>query len=191
MAQIDYQQTQKAPVAGQLGDSTLKLVGSFTNADTINIPFGIMVDQGAAKDQALSVVAGSTAASFAGVTVLAQAFDPGPNGMLVQTGSNQGLKPSAMLDVLEKGRLFVQVDGAVTVNSHAFVRISTSTTTGASAVLGTLRGDTDSAGGAGATTPTAVKVRGVRFLTAAAQGGLALVEVDMLLAKAISGVTGY
>jgi hypothetical protein len=78
-----------------------------------------------------------------------------------------GIKPKNMMSVLNRGRVWVQVEDAVAVGGRCFVR---HTASGGNTQLGKFRSNADTA--------TAIEWKGARYLTAASGGGLAMVEVD-------------
>lgn len=84
-----------------------------------------------------------------------------------------GVKPGEVVKVLEAGCLWVQVETAVAVDDEAYVRVVVN---GAADQLGIVRNAADGV--------NTIRLKGSRFRTAAAAGGVARLEFDMLTFKA-------
>lgn len=173
MSQTSYSDTQSTAFSGLLegGDNDVR---SFKQSEaSAEVPFGVMVCQGASADAALLMVDGNSVP--VGAVVHSHTYDK-----TTELGTS-GIKPLNMLSVLNKGRIWVAVEDAVAVNAYAFVR---HTANGAGKLQkGAFRSDADTA--------NALKCRGVRFLTATSGAGFALVELDMNTDRALRGVTGF
>ncbi|SRR5258707_258302 len=162
MSQLSYS-TLPAPFAGMRVDMMRDDIRSLVNTDVLNVPFGVAVAQGnigTNGDNAAVLPSGSTF-KFLGAVAHSHTYDNGPNGLLTPTG----LKPTAVLDVLSQGRIWVLVEEAVNAEDPAFVRFVAGP---GGTQLGAWRksADTASAG--------AVKAR---YRTSAGAGGFAQVEI--------------
>lgn len=167
MAQLTYGSTMTPGFAGMKADLAPDYVRSYVSAEaTAEIPFGVALAQGASDDACILPTGAGVA--WVGVALHSNHYDPTYDLGLV------GIKPKKTIGVLTKGTVWVTVENAVTVNSRVFVRH----TAGAGGTQkGAFRGDADTA--------TALEMRGCRYLTAAAGGGVALVEVDF---NAVRGI---
>lgn len=166
--------------AGMKADASDDQVDSYAQGEaSAEIPFGVMVCQGTAggtsgtPDKAILPVDANSVP--VGVVVHSHDYDS-----RTELGTT-GLKPKTMLSVMRRGRIWVQVEDAVTVNAPAFYRYTSDG--GSNTQVGKFRSDADSA--------KALKVRGAIYKTAASAGGFAILELDMLTERAVRGVTGY
>jgi hypothetical protein len=144
---------------------------TFAQAEaSAEIPFGVMVVQGAAQGQAVLPVD----ANSKPVGVVVHSHEYAKDTELGTTG----LKPKTAMAVMNRGRIWVTVENAVAVNGDVYVRH----TAGAGGTQkGAFRADADTA--------TAMRVRGARFLSATAGAGIARVELDMPTNFAVVGLT--
>jgi|SRR5579859_1300319 len=165
MSQTDVA-VSKSPVKGMIADAMEGMdIRSFANTDTINLDFGYMVALGA--DDAGAIAPATSGAKMLGINTYAATFDPGPFGLLVQTGSNPGLKPGAALNVMARGRIWVAVEEAVNAEDQAYVRYASGA---GGTILGAFRKSAD--------TSTAVAVKGKYKTSQATPGGLAILEFN-------------
>lgn len=168
MAQTSYSNTIPIGFAGQLGDlDQAKYVRSHTNAEaSAEMPFGIAVAQGS-SDSACILLADADA-KFIGVTIHSDVYSARDMG-------TTGVKPKNMMNVLTKGTCYVVVEESVSVGDVPYVRYTAS---GGNTQKGAFRKSDD--------TSKAMPLYGSRYLTSAAGGGIALVEID---ANAWKGIT--
>ena len=152
----------------------------FTYADTVNVtsvdvilnetnvPFGVLVVEdltGLSDDRAhLPQATGdiTTVGSVAGIALHTQFVEQSVGGT-----NNLGYDPQSSMNVLRKGRAYVQVEDAVVKGGLPFVRF----VAGASEQLGAFRSDAD--------TSDAVALPDARFVTSAGAGELAIVEINL------------
>lgn len=133
------------------------------------IGFGIFVCQDPQdQDKARSPIASTdiTASGTAlGFTVHTQAVVQN----LTSTGSNgsDGYALGEAMSVLRKGRIYVQVEDAVTAGNDVYVRY----VAGAGETLGACRSDAD--------TSDAAVLPGAKYRTSAAASGIAIVEINL------------
>jgi hypothetical protein len=164
MSQTAYSTYQTNAFAGMLADSGENDILSYISEEaSANLPFGVAVAKGAADWGALAMVNGSSV--IVGITVHTHQVDP---SQVASSPAGAGIPPKYAINTLKRGRIFVQVEEAVTPASPVFVRH----TAGAG---GTQKG----AFRASADTATAVAWTAARFLTSAALGAYAVVEVNL------------
>lgn len=155
--QTSYSYEQPIGLPGMLSDSSLKKSESFFSEEaTAEVPFGVLVKQGTAINQAKLLT--SIADKLVGIVLHTHATTPGPLG---------GVIPKGPLDVLTQGVVIVTVEDAVTPASVPHVRAVAV----APQVAGAFRGTADGV--------TTVKLYGARFLSSAGPGGLARLEFDL------------
>lgn len=149
--------------AGLHADNGAKDVRSFVSAEaSAEIPFGVMVAQGTADDQA--ILFASNANKMIGIVAHSHAYQ-----QPLELGAT-GLKPGVQIGVVEKGRYWVKVEEAVTPASPVRIRC-----TAAGAGAGSFR--TTSAGAG-----LSINISSfARYLSTAALNGFAIVEIDMLM----------
>jgi hypothetical protein len=160
MAQLTYANNISPGFPGMKVDLVDDYVRSYVNAEaTAEIPFGVAVAQGASDDAC--ILATGAGVTWVGVALHSNNYDP------TYDLGTVGIKPKKTVGALVFGTVWVLVENAVTVNSRVFIRH----TAGAGGTQkGAFRGDADTA--------TAIEARGCRYLTAAAGGGVAQVQVD-------------
>lgn len=151
--------------AGMLADAKDVEVDSFVSEEaSAEIPFGVMVQQGTADNGALKLATSSAsmAGKLVGVVVHSHAYAKD-----TELGST-GLKPKTTLKVLTRGRIWVQVEEAVTPLSPVKVR---AVATGGE-VAGAFRDTADS-------TDCVDISKFARYLTTAGAAGFAILDLDM------------
>lgn len=152
--------------AGQLADEAPHYVRSAVNKEASALPFGLAFKRGAADGEALLPTAGTD--KMIGIGVHRHDVNMvGASGW----GATAGMPAGERFDLLLNGVVWVLVEEAVVENDPCFVRF-------AAGAGGTQKG----AFRKSADTATAVIVKGARFLSSAAIGGLALVEFSALTA---------
>jgi hypothetical protein len=159
MSQTSYSINQDAALEGQLADSGIKDVMSYTAEE--DLKFGRAVLQGTADGQCLLPAGNIT----------------GLLGVAIHQHKEQGLVGSQdakylegdSVNVLKKGRMWVKVEEAVVAQDPVYVR---HTTGGGGTELGAFRKSAD--------TSTAAVVSGMKYLTSADAAALALIEVDVI-----------
>lgn len=133
-----------------------------------NVPFGVLVVEdltGLSDDRAhLPQATGdiTTVGSVAGIALHTQFVEQSVGGT-----NNLGYDPQSSMNVLRKGRAYVQVEDAVVKGGLPFVRFVAA----ASEQLGAFRSDAD--------TSDAVALPNARFVTSAGAGELAIVEINL------------
>jgi len=136
------------------------------------IPFGVLVVRDTFSGQVKSAHLPSLTAEITtlgtclGVTVHSHA-----NEQAILNASNPGYAANSAMSVLMKGRVYVQVESAVTVGGIPFVRFSADTSVGEQ--LGAFRHDADTA--------DAVALPHSRYESSAAAGGIALLNLGTLI----------
>ncbi len=159
-----------AAFAGELGDTGMHDVLSYLNQEddssTGEVPFGTMLIQGTAYNQAKAPTAQS--AAFVGVVVHSHAYAKD-----TELG-DKGLKLNATMSLLRRGRIWVYVPEAVTVGGTVRVMIDDNNDD---------QGDLEGPGSFRTSdvtgTHSEVLTGGARWMTATAGAGLALLELDM------------
>lgn len=159
--QTTHTVAQSVAFAGMLGDSSLIKQGdSYVNGEaSAEIPFGVVVKQGTLDNEAVKLT--STADVLLGVVLHSHSYaKPEEVGDI-------GIKPNVQMTVLSQGRMWVQVEEAVTPASNVLVR---AVATG-DEVAGAFRDTADAS--------DCIDISGfARYLTSAGAAGLALVEFD-------------
>jgi hypothetical protein len=147
---------------GMLGDaSMLKDCRSYVNEEaSAEIPFGVMVAQGTGDDGCLKLAA--TSDKLIGIVVHSHSYQKDN-----ELGST-GLKPTVVLSVLTRGKIWVPVEEAVTPASDVLVRA----VAGGSEVAGAFRDTADS-------TDCIDISSWARYLTSTTAAGRALLEFDV------------
>jgi hypothetical protein len=164
MSQTAYTTYMTAAFPGMLADIGENSILSYVNEEaTANLPFGVALAKGTADNQFLAMVNGSSV--IIGVSVHTHQVDP---GQVASSPAGAGIPPKYAAGVLTRGRIYVQVEEAVTPASSVYVRH----TSGAG---GTQKG----AIRASADTATAVAWTAARFLTSAGAAGFAVLEVNL------------
>lgn len=160
--QTTYSQSMTAAFAGMLADGSANdCIAMRNDEETASIAFGRAVKFGSATDGTSAVLPAAETDVVAGLVVHSHAY---ASNELDSTG----VKVGGILNVLRKGRIWVTVEDAVVPGDRLWVR----------AVAG---GDPEFLGGllpADDGTDTIDCTGQGQFLTAAAAGGLAILEVD-------------
>lgn len=163
MSQTSYTVNQLTAFAGQLGDIGPHDIGSYVWKYSGALPAGVGVVQDTTSDPAIKSPGASTDVTtelFIGVTVLSQAHEN-----IVSGGGSY--KQNDAVSVIKKGRVWVQVEEAVTPTSPVFVRYAS----GAGGTqLGAFRASADTA--------SAAQLSKARYLTSASAQGFALVDLN-------------
>ncbi len=157
-------------VEGMLSDNSMikDCLSRVSEEASAEIPFGRMLKAGSTDPQVLLPTA--TSDLFAGVSVFNHAYAK-PNEL-----GDTGLKPMVAFNILNKGRLWVRTEDAVTQASEVHVRCVTGGSNGYGAAgaesAGAFRGTADST--------DCVDVSAFcRWMKSAGAGELAELEVDM------------
>lgn len=157
--------------AGMLGDSgrDMNLATALNSEAALQLPFGTMVMQGTTDQGALCLTAGNVA-KIIGAVVYSGAYQKGVElGVVADANSRIGIMPTVPFNVLKRGRIWVQVEEAVTPASAVRVRC-----TAAGTGSGTFR--TTSAGAG-----LSMLLANARYLDTAGISGFSRVEFDVLL----------
>lgn len=153
--------------AGQLADINDNEIVSGVLEGAANIPFGVGLKKGASDDG--YVLPAASTDLVEGIAVHTHSRDN--FGFSALTPSTAGVKPQQTMNVLRRGTIYVVVEEAVAAHDPAFVRFAA----GAGGTqLGAFRKSADTA--------TAAAVKGGRFLSSAAAGGIAKVHFDATVA---------
>jgi hypothetical protein len=163
MSQTSYSLTIAAAFAGMLADTgDNDIFGAVQAESSLEIPFGVMVCKGTGDNDAKLPAAAD--AKLLGVLVHSHSYEP-----KIDLGTT-GVKPGAVLNVLNSGRVWVLVEENVTREDRAYVRYAA----GAGGTqLGAFRKS--------AVSNETIDVRAnVKFVTSASSGGLAIIEADNL-----------
>lgn len=162
MAQTDYSINQPVAFAGMLGEISFKRVSTGVNAQGAAIPFGVAVTK-ATGDGNYDL---PNAAGDKVYGIVLHSHDVDQRDL---TGT-QGVPVSAPFNLLEEGVAFVAVEEAVADGDPVYARFAT----GAGGTqLGAFRKSAD--------TTTAGLVKGAKFRSTAAAGGLAMVSFSQLV----------
>lgn len=170
MSQTSYSINMQQAYEGSHG--TIDRVRPGRNNQAVVQPVGRMV----AHDTATGV------GGVAGAELAFRALSAGTDvllGVLIQDHThpqatpiaNGGVPSNAMASIVSQGEVWVQVEQAVTPSSPVFARFNAAGATGTNPAVGRFRIDADTA--------RAVAVPNARFLTSAAAGGLALLELNL------------
>lgn len=145
-------------LAGELADIGPTDIVTRANADSAAIAFGVFVTKGANEGEAVLP------------TATGQVTGPEGLGVVLRSHTqpqDEGYAVSDPMPVIKKGRVWVPVEDAVTAESAAFVRFAVNTTE----QLGAFRSDAD--------TDKAVALPGAKFVSDAAAGALALLDLNL------------
>lgn len=160
MAQTSYPSSMDPAFAGMLADLDNKKAISMNNGEaSAEMPFGVAVCWGASDDEAL--LPDATSDVIAGILLHAHSYDPDS-----QLGDD-GVLPDNTISVLRKGTVWAVCEDGCSPGDRLFVRAVTS----GAEQEGALRASADSTDCIDCTN------QGV-WLTTAAEGGLAKLEVD-------------
>jgi len=157
-----------APGTAFTSTGTTNCTVTNTVINETSIPFGVVVvqDTWTGKDNLAhlpSLTAEITTVNVPlGITVHSQAFE-----QALLNADNEGYPHQSAMSICRRGRVYVEVEDAVTVGGQVFVRFSA----GATEQLGAMRSDADTA--------DAVALPYARFKTSAAAGGIAIVELNL------------
>lgn len=152
--QTSYSRNMAPGIAGGIYDSSFKRVDSYA-AETDDIYPGMGVILGTDKTKQVKLAAATTAV-VAGIALL-QAKEQDDDGNVIY-------KDTDTVPVLNKGRAWVPVTGAVTAGNSAYLVFS-----------GADKGKWAAAAGSG---PIASVITGARFITSTTGAGLAVVELN-------------
>lgn len=159
MAQLSYPTSLATAFPGMLADTSPrndKL--SRASEEATSFPYGVAVVAGTDPDNQALLPTG--AASLLGVAAHSHANEVGADDQNL-------VDENHMFNVLHVGRIYVQVEEAVTPASTVHVRIASG---GGGTQLGAFRASADTA--------TALAATGMRYLTSADANGFAVLEVD-------------
>lgn len=159
---------QAIAVPGLLADNTLTkdCLTATSEESSAQIPFGVMVGRGSADDGVLKLA--TTSDVLAGVVVFGQSYDHG-----TELGST-GFLPKTTFNILNEGRIYVQVEENVTPASRVFVR---AVATGLE-VAGAFRDTQDGS--------DCIEITDyARYLTTTLAGGLAVLDISMRTSRAV------
>lgn len=157
MAQLTYNVDQPIAIAGQAADTGAMDVISRISEETTAFPYGKAVVRGTDPDTQALLPTG--AATLLGVAMHSHAAE---NDLTAAVS----IEDERVFNVLHDGRIYVQVEEAVTPASTVFVRVSAG-----GLGLGSFRASDPGASAALAAT-------GARYLTSAGINGLAVLEID-------------
>lgn len=118
MTQTSVPYSIAAAIAGAKADLTHGVTQSYVNAEaSAEMPFGIVVKEGANDGEALLLTASSN--KLAGLVLHSHAYD-----VRYELGTT-GIKPKVMLNIMRKGRAWVQVEEPVNRGDIPWVRVAT------------------------------------------------------------------
>ncbi len=164
--QTSYEYYQSVPFAGVLYDlESDEDIRSYTNQEaTAAMPFGIAVAQGSDDNGCILMV--DTNSKILGITVHNHAFDP---YFLPTTPAKAGIAAQGMASVLRKGRIWAIAEVAVAPQDDVFARYTVAAA------------PKDQLGGLGnsADTSTAKQIAQAKWLSTAAAGAVAQVDINM------------
>lgn len=159
--QTSYEFAMAPAFPGMLADATPHIVDSARNEEPGKIPFGIGLIRGT-TDSDVKLPAAATDI-IAGISVHTHAVDQ--RGF---TGANDAIDTKGSVNILKWGRCRVLIEQPVVSTDPVFVRI---TPNGAGKLQqGIFRKDDD--GG------TAIRVRGIRFITSGTLTSPPMVQID-------------
>lgn len=165
--------TPVAAFAGMLADMVDLDIITLINKDTVSIAFGACVAADPTDGDKECKLPASSSAVIAGVVVHKQNYARTftlPDGTVAGDLDNVGLVPGTTLAILRRGRIWVQVQQAVTAfTSRLFVCYSPDGT------VYTVKGQV---GNADVSSNAEDCTRLGQFITSAAAGGFAVLDVD-------------
>lgn len=151
--QLSYSMNMAAAIAGTLYDDSPKVVDSLLAEGTIGLGMGVIAGT---NPQTQAIVPSATfSAGFKGVAMY-QVKEQNDDGTVTYTAKDT-------VPVVRKGRVWVNVTGAVTAETPAFLTFSGD--------------DAGKWAGVAGTGPLAVAVTGAKFITSTTAAGLAVVEL--------------
>lgn len=184
MSQLSYAD-QAIGIAGQIADTSMRDVVSRVNENASAIAFGLGVKKGSAVAAGGTGLFDETSAAsdeLAGVTVLDRAL---ANADL----SEEAVPADNVGSLMRVGRIFVTAETVVADGDDAYVRIDDGVADATQTTKGGWGADDDSG--------TRRHVKGAKFVSAAAKGGLAVLELssdfgsfdDALLSQEVPAIT--
>ncbi len=155
-----YADNQALGVEGQLADTDLRSVMGLINSEATAVAYGLgVVDKGDGTFEELD----AAYKDVGGVNLLEHAEDNADEAV-ASTPSKR------MASVLRKGKVIVKVETAVSPGDDAYCRFTTGVLDNTQATKGGWGADDDSG--------TRRHVKGAKFRSAAAKGGLAVLELN-------------
>lgn len=165
MSQTAYLGTMSPAYEG--GHAQLISVRSGRNNSGANVPVGraVVFDAGGGTTELAFKLPSLVGDTVLGVLIADQTI---PQNAVIANG---GVVDDGMGSIVAHGEVWVSVEQAVTPASPVFTRYTLAGATGTNPALGKFRTDADTA--------KAVAVTNARFLTSAAAGGLALLQINI------------
>lgn len=162
MSQLSYSQTMTVAVAGMIADGAGAPHDVVSRVNiTDEIPFGVAVAD-IAGDEGTIELPDSSGALICGIAVRSLTVEEG-------AASVENAYPAdSACAVMKKGRIWVQVEKAVTVDDDVYVR---HTANGGNTQLGAFRDDSD--------TNRAIQITNARFVTSSSGSGIVQVEINL------------
>jgi hypothetical protein len=165
MSQTSYPTALVTALAGMLADIGPNRTRSMRNADAAEIAFGLGVTLKASDTDDAAKLPAASGDKLAGIVMHTQVSR-------TETLANlSAVEIGGRANVLEQGKIWVAVEGAVVAGGAVYCRYATGTGT----QKGAFRADAD--------TSSAALVKGAKFLTSTAGAGLAQIEFDTLAAN--------
>jgi hypothetical protein len=163
MSQTSYSINQSAAMAGMLYDSAVAVdvVSAVDVTESAGVGYGLALARSSVDGQVKLPASSGDVAAILGVSVLSQTKE-----QALLTGVVNNPKGSD-ISVLRKGRIWVQVEEAVTQASPVFVRFAS----GSFTQLGAFRASADSA--------SAAQLVGAVYVNSASAGGFAAVDLNL------------
>lgn len=159
--QTTFNIEQSGPYAGMKAGVGPDTIGSYRNGEAAAVPFGVLVQQGT-DDGEFDLYDTTGGLKLLGVLCHTHALS---NRDL---SNDDGIAVDAMGNVMERGRVFVEVEDAVAAGEPAFARF----VAGAGGTqLGAFRSDADTA--------SADAIPGLMYKTSASAGGIAELSVNL------------
>lgn len=148
--------------AGMRADTSPCDTLSAYNREGSALPFGLALIKGTGPNDVKKPTGATVAADLLGISEFTHAYKN------YDLSGTDGIPVGGMVNLAKKGRYLVKVEEAVLVGDTAFVRIASGA---GGTVLGSFRKSADTA--------TAISWTGVKFLTAAAANGLAVIDLNL------------
>lgn len=162
MSQLSYSQTMTVAVAGMVADGAGAPHDIVTRANIIDeILFGVAVAE-VAGDEGTIELPDSSGAIIAGIALRSLTVEEGAASI------DNAYPANSACAVMRKGRAWVKVEKAVTVDDDVYVRYTAS---GGNTQLGAFRDDAD--------TSKALQITNARFITSTSGAGIAIVEINL------------
>ena len=163
MSQTSYDVNQPVALPGLIADLTDDMyIESAANEEADAVEYGKAVIEGTADDQFLRVT--DAAQAVLGVTVH-------EHDAPVDCEGGNLIKPKRTASIMRRGKIYVQVEDAVSKGSVAFVRVAAGP---GGTIIGDFRSDAD--GG------SARELTHATYRTSAAAGGFAVLEITEMSA---------